>query len=446
MQLSKEGPANCSSAKWRKVRQRPQNQTSTLGNRQAVGQPGSFCKSRLKLGQVLAFRNSHLLPERRPCGKSMQLKLITLQVEQGQVETFNLDQHLLVIRPCPLGLCSWCRTTALRDGALRASNHADINDLPRSLDSDNLKLAQAVLKLGRNVGSRCFSETVIKKQLAAGLFSPFSFPLLPSLVHGEVVVVNVRVVTLKLVQLDVDDPLFVSLRHEPSVLVLTLFVDSPFPPQLLALLQHFSIEQGISSRIIGELFVIAEKTIIVLNPATLVAIVPRPAVFQDAQGVHMAWHQIPPGSLLKVAVLLETLVKAILVISPWLLSVLVVVPIVVPLLLVTSTVVASIVELIASTVVELVFIVVTMVVLVIKPAMILVMAMIPSLADLVVSLTHLPLFHVVVVSLLCHFHVVISLVLGVHIVVPLVHLPLLLDHLGALTELWRRLVEILRML
>ena len=80
------------------------------------------------------------------------------------------------------------------------------------------------------------------------------------------------------------------------------------------------------------------------------------------------------------------------------------------------------------------------------PAMILVMAMIPSLADLVVSLTHLPLFHVVVVSLLCHFHVVISLVLGVHIVVPLVHLPLLLDHLGALTELWRRLVEIVRML
>ena len=158
---------------------------------------------------------------------------------------------------------------------------------------------------------------------------------------------------------------------------------------------------------------------------------------------------------------METLVKAILVISPWLLSVLVVVPIVVSLLLVTSSsaVVASVVELIASSVVELVLIVVTMVVLVIKPeieievtsertipAMILVMAMIPSLADVVVPLTHLPLIHVVVVSLLRHFHVVISLVLRVHVVVPLVHLLLLLHHLGALTELWRRLVEIVRML
>merc|ERR1719507_1945557 len=168
-----------------------------------------------------------------------------------------------------------------------------------------------------------------------------------------------------------------NLRHQPSVLVLALLIDSPLPPQLLPLLQHFCIEQGISSRIIGELFVIAEETIVVLNPATLVAIVPRPAVFQDAQSVNVAWHQIPPGSLLKVAILLETLVKAILVISPWLLSVLVVVPIVVSLLLVpsSSTIVASVVELVASSVVELVLIVVTMVVLVIKPAMILVMAM-----------------------------------------------------------------------
>merc|ERR1719507_2960878 len=239
-----------------------------------------------------------------------------------------------------------------------------------------------------------------------------------------------------------------NLRHQPSVLVLALLIDSPLPPQLLPLLQHFCIEQGISSRIIGELFVIAEETIVVLDPATLVSIVPRPAVFQDAQSVNVAWHQIPPGSLLKITVLLETLVKAILVISPWQLSVLVVVPIVVSLLLVTSSsaVVASIIELVASSVVELVLIVVTMVVLVIKPAMILVMAVVPSLADVVVPLTHFPLLHVVVVSLLRHFHVVISLVLRVHVVVPLVHLLLLLHHLGALTELWRRLVEIVRML
>lgn len=78
------------------------------------------------------------------------------------------------------------------------------------------------------------------------------------------------------------------------------------------------------------------------------------------------------------------------------------------------------------------------------PALILVMAMIPSLADIVVPLTHLPLLHVVVVSLLWHFHVVIPLMLWVHVVVPLVHL--LLHHLRALTELWRRLVEIVRML
>ena len=78
------------------------------------------------------------------------------------------------------------------------------------------------------------------------------------------------------------------------------------------------------------------------------------------------------------------------------------------------------------------------------PALILVMAMIPSLADIVVPLTHLPLLHVVVVSLLWHFHVVIPLRLWVHVVVPLVHL--LLHHLRALTELWRRLVEIVRML
>ena len=78
--------------------------------------------------------------------------------------------------------------------------------------------------------------------------------------------------------------------------------------------------------------------------------------------------------------------------------------------------------------------------------MILVMAVIPSLTDVMVPLTHLPLLHVVVVSLLRHFHVVISLVLRVHVVVPLVHLLLLLHHLGALTELWRRLVEIVRML
>ena len=41
----------------------------------------------------------YLLPEWRPCRESMQLKLVTFKVEQGQVETLNLDQHLQIRQP-----------------------------------------------------------------------------------------------------------------------------------------------------------------------------------------------------------------------------------------------------------------------------------------------------------------------------------------------------------
>ena len=41
-------------------------------------------------------------------------------------------------------------------------------------------------------------------------------------------------------------------------------------------LQHLSVKQGISSGVIGEFLVISKKTIIVLNPSTLVAVMPRP--------------------------------------------------------------------------------------------------------------------------------------------------------------------------
>ena len=41
------------------------------------------------------------------------------------------------------------------------------------------------------------------------------------LVHGVVVIIYIGIVTLKLVQLYVDDPLFVSLGHQPSILILT---------------------------------------------------------------------------------------------------------------------------------------------------------------------------------------------------------------------------------
>ena len=78
--------------------------------------------------------------------------------------------------------------------------------------------------------------------------------------------------------------------------------------------------------------------------------------------------------------------------------------------------------------------------------MILVMAMISSLPNFVVSLMIHLLVVVVSLLMLLHFHVVVPLVLlRVHVVVSLVHL-LLLYHLRALTELWWRLVEIVRML
>ena len=83
--------------------------------------------------------------------------------------------------------------------------------------------------------------------------------------------------------------------------------------------------------------------------------------------------------------------------------------------------------------------------------MILVMAVVPPLSNIMVPFHLLAaLIHVVVVSLLLHFNVVVPLLLGLHVVVPLVHLLLLVvvvvHHLGALTELGRRLVEVVRML
>merc|ERR1719341_1646641 len=78
--------------------------------------------------------------------------------------------------------------------------------------------------------------------------------------------------------------------------------------------------------------------------------------------------------------------------------------------------------------------------------MILVMAMISSLPNFVVSLMIHLLVVVVSLLMLLYFHVVVSLVLlRLHVVVSLVHL-LLLYHLRALTELWWRLVQIVRML
>ena len=41
------------------------------------------------------------------------------------------------------------------------------------------------------------------------------------LVHGVVVVIYIGIVTLQLIKLDVDDPLFIPLGHQASILVLT---------------------------------------------------------------------------------------------------------------------------------------------------------------------------------------------------------------------------------
>ena len=100
----------------------------------------------------------------------------------------------------------------------------------------NVSISRKFVHLCRNVGSRCFSQAVVEEQLAACLFTALTLPFLPSLnewqlndiivglghlylwfhttylVHGEVIIVHVGVVALQLVELDVDDPLLVSLH------------------------------------------------------------------------------------------------------------------------------------------------------------------------------------------------------------------------------------------
>merc|ERR1719270_2481691 len=134
--------------------------------------------------------------------------------------------------------------------------------------------------------------------------------------------------------MDVDDLLVVPLGHQAGVLILTLLIHPPLPAQLLVLCQHLRIEQRIPSGDEGELLVVAEQTIVVLELA-VVPVVPRPAVLQDAQGVDMARHQVPPGCLLEVPVLMEPLVEPVLIVAPWSLPILIIVSIV-PLLIIST--------------------------------------------------------------------------------------------------------------
>ena len=207
----------------------------------------------------LAELASHLLPEWRPCGESMQLQLVALKVEQCQVETLNLDQHLHVSRlpqitkvrvvskianflvvssnkpACNQPLSSWalplvqdCRPQGWGSqcfepcayvkmklhyrchGCLMSKSlprrhqwSAEVPSLwqleayPGCSQTERTKMRNhfktgwhAKLQcwkegmidyLGRNVGSRCFSEAVIEEKLAACLFSPLPLPLLSSL-------------------------------------------------------------------------------------------------------------------------------------------------------------------------------------------------------------------------------------------------------------------------
>ena len=293
--------------------------------------------------------------------------------------------------------------------------------------------------LRRNVGSRCLCKAVVKEELSTCFVSSLALPLLASLVHGEVVVVHVGVVALQLVQLDVDYPLLVLLGHQAGVLVLTLLIHPPLPAQLLVLCQHLRIEQRIPGGVEGELLIVAEQTIVVFE-LTVVPVMPRPAVLQDAQGVDMARHQVSPGCLLEVPVLMEPLVEPVLIVAPWSLPILIMVSIVVPLLII-STIIPPIMELVATS--SIVVLIVLVVVVVLEPSLV----MVTSVANLVVPSHFVArLLHVVVVSLLVRLHVVVPLVMGVHVVVSLMLrllllLLLLLDHLRALTELRWRMIE-----
>ena len=120
------------------------------------------------------------------------------------------------------------------------------------------------------------------------------------------------------------------------------------------------------------------------------------------------------------------------------------VSIVVPLLII-STIIAPIMELVSTS--PIIILIVVVVVVVLEPTLV----MVTSVANLVVPFHFVArLLHVVVVSLLVRLHVVVPLVMGVHVVVSLMLrlllLLLLLDHLRALTELWWRMIEAVRVL
>ena len=185
------------------------------------------------------------------------------------------------------------------------SHHSNINDLSGRLHCDALQLAQTVLELSRGVGGGQLHHTLIQQQMVASLgvllelllFFPEILELsdrstvetilLPCLIHCEVVIINIGVVTLELVQLDVDDPLLVLLRHQTCVLILGVGVVPPPASHLLLLLRHASVQERVSSGVGRH-----HLSLLLSECFMVVSVVSRPAVSEYSQSVNMTRHQV----------------------------------------------------------------------------------------------------------------------------------------------------------
>ena len=87
---------------------------------------------------------------------------------------------------------------------------------------------------------------------------------------------------------------------------------------------HLSIKNRISCWIEGKILIVSKKTVFVFYPSSL-PVMPGPvnldvdesrqgrgpAMFENTQSMHMPRHQVPPGGLLEISVLLETLLKPV---------------------------------------------------------------------------------------------------------------------------------------
>merc|ERR1719232_1787841 len=168
----------------------------------------------------------------------------------------------------------------------------NVDNLSRSLHRDTLKFSETVLKLGGCVGGLEFYQTFIQKQLITSsiviLVLGFFFP---GLIHCVIVIVHIGIITFQLVQLNVDDPLFVLLGHQPGVFVLAVGVVLASLGHLLLLLQHPGVQERIA-RAVGRSDLFLAKCFVI------VSVVTRSAVTQYSQRVDVAGHQVTSGHAL----------------------------------------------------------------------------------------------------------------------------------------------------